>query len=506
MRVVDTYDVPMSDGVVPVFAYGMAGGTHRRPVHPGTGSSSESPGPADGKRRLIRGEGLVTRISNDYIPQLPVVGKDIPRTAVPCHVGTARLLETVNNRTRSIKSVVCRPYSDSEESDNDVLYAEEHDSIVQQLGRRNDWLTQTANDSCGEGCAQLDDFKWFLPADERAGELIAPESEMSDSESEVEYIGPDSTHLQTEMTAQQILCPPVVAQTTPMEGCDPVLPRRLRRGRDVLTEDGAVAVDTRQVSAASDTVVSREIHSKSECVPTVVPTLAAAPQTASEVAQLRLRDYGCTDSLPPVGECLELLGMDTPDAGESGMEVAGGSPPANMDICVVPDVLQTAISVTTIVSEKWMNIDAPDAVVFGMEVAGGSPPADIDISGGPDVLQTAVSVTTVVSEEWMKRFDINLDALCSVGLASGDDPAGGSSAVGSDVCAVPVPIPTAVSVRTVVAEKWMDRFVLDLVECPSVSRTSAVARTFGPAVSEEYSPVVFLLGGGGRLPMHTPWL
>ena len=48
--------------------------------------------------------------------------------------------------------------------------------------------------------------------------------------------------------------------------------------------------------------------------------------------------------------------------------------------------------------------------------------------------------------------------------------------------------------RTVVAEKWMDRFVLDLVECPSVSRTSAVARTFGPAVSEEYSPVV--LDGG----------
>ena len=50
----------------------------------------------------------------------------------------------------------------------------------------------------------------------------------------------------------------------------------------------------------------------------------------------------------------------------------------------------------------------------------------------------------------------------------------------------------------------MEWFVLDLVECPSVSRTSAVARTFGPAVSEEYSPVV-LAGGGGRLPMHTPW-
>ena len=45
--------------------------------------------------------------------------------------------------------------------------------------------------------------------------------------------------------------------------------------------------------------------------------------------------------------------------------------------------------------------------------------------------------------------------------------------------------------------KWMDRFVSDLIECPSVSRTSAVAQTFGLAVSEEYSPVVFAGGGGG---------
>ena len=41
------------------------------------------------------------------------------------------------------------------------------------------------------------------------------------------------------------------------------------------------------------------------------------------------------------------LGIDTLDAGESGMEVAGGSPSAVMDISLVPDVLQTAVSVTT---------------------------------------------------------------------------------------------------------------------------------------------------------------
>ena len=63
----------------------------------------------------------------------------------------------------------------------------------------------------------VSDFKWFLPAEERAGDLTALESEIetSYSESEVEYIEPDSTPVQTEMTAQQLLCPPVVAQTRP---------------------------------------------------------------------------------------------------------------------------------------------------------------------------------------------------------------------------------------------------------------------------------------------------
>ena len=75
------------------------------------------------------------------------------------------------------------------------------------------------------------------------------------------------------------------------------------------------------------------------------------------------------------------------------------------------------------------------------------------------------------------------------------------SDVGSDFCMVPDPRPTSASLRTVITEKWMDRFVIDLVEGLSVSRTSTVARTFGPAVSEEYSPVVF---AGGRLPMYTP--
>ena len=517
---------------------------------------------------------MVARISNDYRPQLPVVGKDIPEPAVPCHVGTARLEETVNIRTRSVGRAVRRPDSDSEESDNDVLYAEEHESALQRINLRNKWSTQTAVDSCGERCAQLDDFKWFLPTDERAGDLSAPESEIdtSDSESGVDFIDSDSTPLQTESTAQQLLCPPVVVQTRPMEGCHTAVPRRLRRGCDVRTADDAVAVDARQVSAASDTVVSWTIHRKSECVTTVVPKLAAAEinisrsldrlqteisVTSTEMAggspPVEIDIYMVPDVLPIAMSVKTVMSdksmeMDTPDGVVSRMEMtggsppaeidinrglgmlqisvtateiaggsppadidiyvvpdmlqteisvtttemSGGSPPADIDICVVPDVLPTAISLKSVMSDKLSGIDTPDAVVSSMEVAGGSPPAEIDISESPDVLQIAASVTAVVSEKWMERFVINPKVLCSDGLAPDDDPARRSTDVGSDACVIQDPIHTAVSVRTVVTEEWMDRFVLDLVECPSVSRTSAVAQTCLRSI-----PLLFLPGGGG---------
>ena len=226
----------------------MAGGPHRRPVHSGTGASSGAPEPADGKRRLIRGEGLVAQISDDYEPQLPVVGEDIPGPAVPCHVGTAQLLETVDRRTTVVGRVFRLPCSDS---DDDVLYAEGPDGEVRQINLRNEWSADswTADDSCGEGCAQLDDFNWFLPTDDRVGDLPAPESQvdLSDSESDVDDVEPDLVLAQMTTMAVESLCALVVTQTRSMEGCDPASPRRLRRGRDLLTEDGTVVVDTRQV-------------------------------------------------------------------------------------------------------------------------------------------------------------------------------------------------------------------------------------------------------------------
>ena len=193
---------------------------------------------------------------------------------------------------------------------------------------------------------------------------------------------------------------------------------------------------------------------------TVAPGLAAAPQAAYEIVQPRSLDDSYTDSLPLVSPKCDTL---------------EGSPPAEINISRSPDSQQTEISMTS------------------TEMAGGSPPVDIDIFVAPDTLQTEVSVMTVMSEKWMERFVINPQVLCSDGLAPDDDPARRSSDVGSDAGVIQDPIPKAVSVRTLVSEEWMDRFVLEMVECPSVSRTSAV----GPAVSEEYSPVVFTGGGGG---------
>ena len=193
-------------------------------------------------------------------------------------------------------------------------------------------------------------------------------------------------------------------------------------------------------------------------------------------------------------------GPDMPQISVTATEIASGSPPADIDICVIPDVLPIGMSVKIVMLDMSMEMDTPD--VSRLEVAGGSPAAEIDINGSLDVLQRAVSVTAVVSEKWMERIVMNLKDLCSDGLAPDENSARRSSDVGNDGCVIQDPIPTVVSVRTVGTEEWMDRFVLDLVECPSVSRTSAVAWTFGLAMSQEYSPVVFV---GGRLPMHTPW-
>ena len=72
---------------------------------------------------------------------LDSLGPDTPMAYIVdcCRVGTARLLVTVDQRTRTVGRAVPRPYSDSDDSDNDVMYAEGHDSVVRQVNLRNEW-------------------------------------------------------------------------------------------------------------------------------------------------------------------------------------------------------------------------------------------------------------------------------------------------------------------------------------------------------------------------------
>ena len=250
---------------------------------------------------------------------------------------------------------------------------------------------------------------------------------------------------------QQLLCPPVVNQTRPREGYHTVVPRRLRRGRDVRTADDSSAVDARQISAASETW---EIHRKSECVMTVVPTSAAGSQADYEVVQPRPPGYGYMDSLPLRSGSLESLRIDTPDGSPpaeikisrsaTSTEMAGGSPPADIDICESPDTLQTEWSATS------------------TEMAGGSPPADIDICDGPDKLQTEISAITTMMSGGSPPAEIrnsrSLDRLQTVISVTSTD--GGNPPADRDNCESPELLQRAGSVTAVVLEKLMERFVI----------------------------------------------
>ena len=160
----------------------------------------------------------------------------------------------------------------------------------------------------------------------------------------------DPGPVQMATTAVESLCPPVVTQTRPKEGCDPASPRRLRRGRDVLMEDSMVVVDTRRISIAQDTDVVSGIYVMPDCIPAVMPMLAAAQQAASEVAQTRPRGDCSVNLLLPVDGSIQPLDDDAPDVLSYGREPARGSSEVGSDVCVVPDLLPTAVSVGTVVA------------------------------------------------------------------------------------------------------------------------------------------------------------
>ena len=162
------------------------------------------------------------------------------------------------------------------------MYDEEGENELQQINLRNKVTNQITVDTCGERCAQLDDFNWFLPTDEWNKQSDTPESEIDTS-----YSG-NGVHLSS---------PPVVAQTMPKGGCQTAMPRRKRRRRNVQTTDNTLAMDTRQESVAPSAFDSERIHKMPECITKGGPKLEAAPPASHGMAQPECSDCSRTDPL-----------------------------------------------------------------------------------------------------------------------------------------------------------------------------------------------------------------
>ena len=106
------------------------------------------------------------------------------------------------------------------------MYDEECENELQQINLRNEVTNQITVDACGERCAQLDDFNWFLPTDDWNGKSDTPESEIDTSYSVngVHVNASVSSSPEMETTMQRLSSPPVVAQTRPKGGCQTSCP------------------------------------------------------------------------------------------------------------------------------------------------------------------------------------------------------------------------------------------------------------------------------------------
>ena len=405
-----------------------------------------------------------------------MITKDSPEPGITCQLGISRLDDSVDTRKRSWERVHSLQYPDSEESEDDRVDTDESEDGLVLMSLRDEVMHPITVDTCGERCAQLDDFSWIRPTEEWNVESGMPESEIDPP-----HIGDgvcwntsDSSSPETGTTRQQLSGAPVVAQTRPKGDSQTAMLRRKRRRRNVRTTDSISATDISQESVAPRTKDPEKIHKMPECITKGEPNLEAAPLASHDRAQPNCSDYSCTDPIPLRSEHIGPAGHDNPAV----------KPLAEMNICNTPDTIQREMSVILV------------------KMADGSPPAEANIRTDSDTLLSKLLEMTVNSERWMERFIMNPQVVCSDSVMSDDYPEERSLDVDDGDDVFQNSIRTVVSVRPEVTEKWMDWFVVDLVESPSVSRTSTVARTFGPAMSEEYSPGFF---SGGRLPMHTPW-
>ena len=187
---------------------------------------------------------MVTRISNIYEPQTPVVSDDIPcpaaRDVVVCRVGAVRPIETATLWSVAVRKNIRLSYSDSEESDDDVLsvgtvrplvtaaplggagliddcqpHVDSNDDVL-SVGA---WAPMNRPAMC---CARLDDFNWVGP-DYDPDILLSGRDigvGVMDLTQDIQVL-PDVFPAMFDETTAVPLHLPVVVETGPQVGYDP---------------------------------------------------------------------------------------------------------------------------------------------------------------------------------------------------------------------------------------------------------------------------------------------
>ena len=152
--------------------------------------------------------------------------KDSPEPEISCQLGISWLDDSEDTRKRSWERVNSLRYPDSEESEDDRVDTDESEYGLVLMNLRDEVMHPITIDTCGERCAQLDDFSWIRPTEEWNEESDMPESEIDKSHIRdgVCWNTSDSSSPETGTTRQQGSGAPVVAQTRPRGDSQTAMP------------------------------------------------------------------------------------------------------------------------------------------------------------------------------------------------------------------------------------------------------------------------------------------
>ena len=319
---------------------------------------------ASGKRRLIRGEGFVVRISDDYEPQFPVVGEDLPwpatRDVVASQVGAVQPLETMDQQIMAVGDSFRLPCSDSDDSDDDVLSvgpvrplkiaaplggARMENDCRLQVDSLNDvlsvgaWASENRHDTF---CARLDDFDWVVPPYDL--DMILPSRELDKESSEFDRdirVVPEKFPVVVNKTAVEPLCLPVIVQTRPQVGCDPDLTFPVDE-KDSQVEDGPDMTLPGRELGVEISEVDREICVVPDEFPVVVAKTAVEPLFLPVVVETRPQVGGDPTLTLPVDEEKISQVEDGPDM-LSGRVMDMGYPDVGPNIQVLLEVVSFVV-------------------------------------------------------------------------------------------------------------------------------------------------------------------